>query len=183
MSSLRVCLHPPSTSAPGTLPDLAPRQRRQPAQLSERGNQICERRVPLLLRKTPLLISFPPITSSGFYRSPERQRPLNFATSAGRIAYWLGVVRRVALFSTLWHFLYCFLTPKLCKTPSWYSADIPFRPRGFAQHPGDRPVGAQPRGLVRYVRAQIHDQDGVHGCAANGASSLGQLCVACARCL
>jgi hypothetical protein len=49
------------------------------------------------------------------------------------------------------------------------STDIPFRPRGFAQHLGHRPAGSQPRGPVRYVWAQVHDQNGVHGCAADGA--------------
>jgi serine/threonine protein kinase len=90
----------PAPSAPETLPDLAPRKRRQPAQLSERGNQVCERRSHFCCCAKPHCSSrFHPETLSGFQRSPERRKRLNFATSAGHIGYWLGVVRRVALFS------------------------------------------------------------------------------------
>lgn len=48
-----------------------------------------------------------------------------------------------------------------------HPANIPFRSRGFAQYLGYRLARAQPRGLVRYVCAQIHDQDSVHVCTAN----------------
>ena len=49
---------------------------------------------------------------------------------------------------------------------------------GPPQHPGHRPPRAQSRGLVRYVREEVLNQDGVHGCAADGTSTYsGGVCV------
>ena len=77
------------TSTPRVPPDLTRYPRREPAQLTKRGHQVCERRS-FVAAAQPIVFA---LTIRQLYRSPERQKRLNFATSVGRIAYWLVVVR------------------------------------------------------------------------------------------
>jgi len=122
------------TSTPRVLPDLAPYPRRQPAQLSKRGHQVCERRS-FVAAAQPIHST---LTIRQLYRSPERQKRLNFATSVGRIAYWLVVVRLAFVgFAPVAQSGIILITDPLYPNTSRYSSDIPFRTRGSAQHSGD----------------------------------------------
>ena len=58
--------------------------------------------------------------------------------------------------------------PSLTPLNSRHPSNLPLWSRGVAQHPRHRPVGAQSRRSVRYVRSKIRSQDRLHGCQANG---------------
>jgi hypothetical protein len=88
------------TSMYKILPDLAPYPRRQPAQLSERGHQVCGRRSSVATAQ--------PLTHSNLaiwqlYRSREGQMRLNLTTSIGRIGCWLVAVFSLFIAFAAWH--------------------------------------------------------------------------------
>ena len=94
------------------------------------------------------------------HRNPERLKHRSSETNAVPTVSWPVAVSPLPSFSP-------FLRSRPLRSRN--PPDIPFRSRGIAQHPCHRSTRPQLGGSIRYVRAEIHCQDGMHGGTTNGA--------------